>query len=90
MKSHLVDVNIIQAPTADKPDIEIKNFYNKIKELLKCTTTSEVNIIMGDFNAKVGQGEVEGVVGDWIHFPLPPHLPGNHINTMKKILSVFK
>lgn len=65
LKSHPVNINIIQvyAPTADKPDTEIRNFYSQIKELLKYTKPSEVIIVMGDFNAKIGEGEVENVVG---------------------------
>lgn len=67
LKSHPVDINIIQvyAPTADKPDMEIRNFYKEIKELLKYTKPAEVVIIMGDFNAKIGEGEVEKVVGKY-------------------------
>lgn len=67
LKSHPVNINLIQiyAPTADKPDIEIRNFYREIKELLRHTKPSEVIIIMGDFNAKIGEGEVENVVGKY-------------------------
>ncbi|VEN57771.1 unnamed protein product [Callosobruchus maculatus] len=67
LKSHPVDINLIQvyAPTADKTDMDIRNFYNDIKELLRHTKPSEVIIIMGDFNAKIGKGEVENVVGKY-------------------------
>jgi len=61
------DLNIIQvyAPTADLPDHDGENFYDEVKELLKLTKKHDVNIIMGDFNAKIGRGRVEGLVGSY-------------------------
>lgn len=55
------DLNIIQvyAPTNDKPDQEIEEFYNKIDEVMRLTKEGEITIIIGDFNAKIGRG-VEG------------------------------
>lgn len=49
------DLNKIQvyAPTAE------------VKELLKLTKKHEVNIIMGDFNAKIGKGTFGGLVGSY-------------------------
>ncbi|XP_030757748.1 craniofacial development protein 2-like [Sitophilus oryzae] len=54
-------LNIIQvyAPTADKSDDEIANFYKELEVAWNHTKNHEVTVIMGDFNAKVGQGEVE-------------------------------
>lgn len=62
-----VDLNIIQiyAPTLDKPENEVDQLYKEIKELMGLVKKSEGLIIMGDFNAKVGQGRVEDVVGDF-------------------------
>lgn len=67
VKSSPRDINIIQvyAPTKDKPEAEILQFYSDIKLLLKTTRKNEVNIIMGDFNAKVGKGRVEEIVGNY-------------------------
>lgn len=58
-------VNVIQvyAPTADKSDQEIETFYEELREALQTTKNHELTIILGDFNAKVGQGEVENCVG---------------------------
>lgn len=42
-----------------------KIFYDEVKELLKLTKKHDVNIIMGDFNAKIGRGRVEGLVGSY-------------------------
>jgi len=61
------DLNIIQvyAPTADSPDQEVEQFYSEIKEMLKLTKKHDVNMIMGDFNAKVGKGKIEEIVGPY-------------------------
>lgn len=67
LKADPVDLNIIQvyAPTADKPDRETTQLYREIKELMKLVKKNEALIVMGDFNAKVGQGRVGNVVGDF-------------------------
>ncbi|XP_055384420.1 uncharacterized protein LOC129614059 [Condylostylus longicornis] len=64
-----VNINLIQvyAPTADKSDEAIEEFYHDIDELMKLTKPQELNIVLGDFNAKVGSTQVEGVTG---HFGL--------------------
>ena len=60
--------NLIQvyAPTCDGSDDKIETFYSHIKRALELTKSSKVNIIMGDFNAKVGRGRREDVVGDHV------------------------
>ncbi|XP_055378335.1 craniofacial development protein 2-like [Condylostylus longicornis] len=59
-----ISINIIQvyAPTADSSNSDIESFYSEISELLKLTKRHEMNIIMGDFNAKIGTGKVENIV----------------------------
>uniref|UniRef100_A0A8D8WPG5 Craniofacial development protein 2 n=1 Tax=Cacopsylla melanoneura TaxID=428564 RepID=A0A8D8WPG5_9HEMI len=59
------NVNIIQvyAPTADKPEEEIETFYEDIKTVLATTKKHDITMILGDFNAKVGDTVVEGVTG---------------------------
>ncbi|KAI5751342.1 hypothetical protein M8J77_006574 [Diaphorina citri] len=59
------NINIIQvyAPTADKSDEEIESFYEDIKKVLRTTKKHDVTMILGDFNAKVGDIEVDGVTG---------------------------
>ncbi|XP_030760432.1 craniofacial development protein 2-like [Sitophilus oryzae] len=61
------DLNIIQvyAPTADSPDHDVERFYDEVKELLKLTKKHDVNIIMSDFNAKVGKGKFEEIIGSY-------------------------
>lgn len=65
LKSKLNIINLIQvyAPTADKPDEEIEQFYSQIKQILRSTKKHEANIIMGDFNSKVGAISTENITG---------------------------
>ena len=65
IKSGPSHTNIIQvyAPTAESTEEEIERFYQTLEDSLKLTKKHEINIVMGDFNAKIGQGTVENVVG---------------------------
>ena len=59
------NVNIIQvyAPTSDHSDEVVEAFYEQLQTALNLTKKSEVTIIMGDFNAKIGSGAREDIVG---------------------------
>lgn len=61
MKTTHRDLNVIQiyAPTNDKTEQEIEEFYNKIDEVISLTKKGEITMVIGDFNAKIGAG-VEG------------------------------
>lgn len=61
------NLNIIQvyAPTADAADHEVNQFYKEVTDLLKLTKKHDINIVMGDFNAKIGKGSFEGIVGPY-------------------------
>lgn len=52
-----VGINIIQvyAPTTDAPDEEAQLFYDQVNEVLGSLSRREINIVMGDFNAKIGK-----------------------------------
>ncbi|GFN99496.1 craniofacial development protein 2-like protein [Plakobranchus ocellatus] len=50
------------APTSDSEDVEVEKFYEEI-EKAKGYLKSQDIIVMGDFNAKVGDERVEDVVG---------------------------
>ena len=65
LQTRPIKVNIIQAyaPTSDKSDEEIEEFYEHLKTVIDITKKNEVNIIMGDFNAKIGRGEAGEHVG---------------------------
>lgn len=59
------NLNIIQiyAPTADASDEEIEMFFGQVKEILKFTRKHDINIIIGDFNSKLGNGRFKDLVG---------------------------
>ena len=59
------NVNIVQvyAPTADKSDEEIESFYNDLHSITRTLKKEDMNLIMGDFNAKVGSSRIDGVTG---------------------------
>lgn len=60
-----IRLNIIRvyAPTADKPEEEVEDFYEEITRLLKLTKKEDINIVLGDLNAKVGSNRVADIVG---------------------------
>lgn len=62
-----VNISIIQiyAPTADKAKEDIDNFYEQLREILRSVKTHKINMIVGDFNAKVGRKITEGVTGGY-------------------------
>lgn len=42
---------------------EIQRFYAELEDRMKITKSKDVNIILGNFNAKVGEGCVSNLVG---------------------------
>lgn len=68
IKAQPFDLNIIQsyAPTSESNEQEIEEFYEQLRAALKHTKKEEVNMILGDMNAKIGQGKrMWLVVLDW-------------------------
>lgn len=63
--AHPVNINLIvvYAPTSERPLAEVEEFYGQIDTLLKSTKKHEINLIIGDLNAKVGSTAVPGVTG---------------------------
>lgn len=62
------NINIIQIymPTSDKKyDNDIELMYDKLTKLLNSLKSNEMNLLIGDFNAKVGQGRRSDLVGDF-------------------------
>ena len=65
LKTHTGIMNIIQvyAPTTDKEDDEVEEFYAELDDIFKSIKNSDITVVMGDFNAKVGKDKVEAVTG---------------------------
>ena len=59
------DIGIIQAyaPTADKGEEEVEEFYETLEKALKQLKSQDVRIVMGDFNSKVGKERIETTIG---------------------------
>ncbi|GFN80053.1 craniofacial development protein 2-like [Plakobranchus ocellatus] len=60
-----LNLGIIQvyAPTSDGEDVEEEKFYEEIKKAKGFLKSQDIIIVIGDFNAKVGDERVEDVVG---------------------------
>ena len=59
------DIGIVQAyaPTADKDMAVIESFYEDVEKAMKHLKSQDIKIIMGDFNAKVGNDRIDKIVG---------------------------
>ena len=53
------------APTAESTEEEIDIFYETLEEAKAQCKSDEINIIMGDLNAKVGHGQDGMTVGEF-------------------------
>ena len=51
----------VYAPTTNAEEAEVEWFYEDLQDLLELTPKTDVFIIMGDCNAKVGSQEIPGV-----------------------------
>jgi hypothetical protein len=67
IKATPFDLAIVQtyAPTTDHNDEEIEEYYENLQEVLKHVGTTDILIVMGDMNAKVGKGSYEKIVGNF-------------------------
>ena len=65
LKGAPFDINLIQiyAPTAESSDEEIEDFYNDIEKTKRSIKGHDINIFLGDWNAKVGSDRVEHTIG---------------------------
>ena len=64
-----IRLNVIQAyaPTNDKDDTDKENFYELMQKAVDELSKNDVNIIMGDMNAKIGHDNTafEEIMGKW-------------------------
>src|SRR6478609_10744057 len=65
VKTDPVDMVIVQAylPTTDYDDEEVEKLYDQLEEILGKQKETDNVIVMGDFNAVVGKGKEDRVVG---------------------------
>src|SRR6476469_9786290 len=65
VKDDLVDMLIVQAylPTTDYEDEEVEKVYDQLEEILGKQKGTDNVIVIGDFNAVVGEGKEDRVVG---------------------------
>ena len=59
------NIRVIQvyAPTSNTEEGEIERFYEDLQDLWELTSKTDVLLIIGDWNAKVGSQETPGVTG---------------------------
>ncbi|GFS23660.1 endonuclease-reverse transcriptase, partial [Elysia marginata] len=53
--SHNKSLIQVYAPTSASTEEELEGFYQKLQNVIDKCPSSDVKLIMGDFNAKVGQ-----------------------------------
>ena len=65
LKGKPFDTCVIQvyAPTCDYNEEELEAFYNDVQRAVQQCKRHDVIFVMGDMNAKVGEGRVEDIVG---------------------------
>src|SRR6478609_2001699 len=65
VKANPVDMVIVQEylPTTDYEDEEVEKLYDQLEEILGKQKGRDNVIVMGDFNAVVGEGKADRVVG---------------------------
>ena len=58
------NITVIQvyAPTTMVEGAEVKRFYDDLQDLLKLTSKKDVLLIIGDYNAKVGNQKIPEVM----------------------------
>ena len=65
LKGNPFNVSIIQAyaPTSTSSRATIEDFYRNLNQAYHQCSSQEIKIVMGDMNAKVGEGKVANIVG---------------------------
>ena len=65
LKAKPFDIAIIQtyAPTSSYDDEEVEGHYQEINKMLKEVKSTDVLLVIGDFNAKIGEGSYKDIIG---------------------------
>ena len=58
-----ITVTQVYAPTSNAEEAEVEGFYEDLQDLLELTPKNDVLFIIGDWNAKVGSQETQGITG---------------------------
>lgn len=84
VKANPANINILQvyAPTSDYSETEIDNFYAQVSKVVNNIPKKEIQIILGDFNAKIGKGRSGNYVG--------PHGLGDRNDNGEKLWGRYK
>ena len=53
----------VYAPTSERPEEEVEEFYEDLDKAKKYLKSQSTQMILEDFNAKVGGDKVENIVG---------------------------
>ena len=64
-QSKPLNITVIQVYVliSNPEEVEVKQFYEDLQDLLELTLRKDVLFIIGDWNAKVGSQEIPGVTG---------------------------
>ena len=67
LQANPFNMNIIQvyAPTCASSEEELENFYDDLDKAMRQCRSQEINLVMGDLNAKVGKGQYQDIVGPY-------------------------
>ena len=59
------NITVIQVcdPNSNTEEAEVEQFYEDLQDLLELIPKEDVLVIMGDWNAKLGNQEIPGVTG---------------------------
>ncbi|KAG8240277.1 hypothetical protein J437_LFUL012754 [Ladona fulva] len=60
-----MDMIEVYIPMNDHEDDEVEEVYGRIEEIIKEEGQGCCKIVMGDWNASVGNGQVGGIVGNY-------------------------
>jgi hypothetical protein len=60
-KFHNTSFINVHAPTEEKEEIEKEAFCRKVEAVYDACPSSDIKILLGDVNAKVGRGNLPGI-----------------------------
>ena len=65
LKGTPADINIIEAyaPTSTSTEDSLEDFYHDLDKAISVCKSSEMKVVMGDFNARIGEGRYNQIVG---------------------------